>query len=99
MRVKLFQIYDKVAESVSGPIMAFNREGPAIREFQSVLEMGDKTNPGRYPDNYELRAIGFQETDTGQLEPFSVPETTYTGEEWLALQDRNAKLAALREVK
>lgn len=95
MKQKLFQLFDRTAEMVSGPIMAFNREAPAIREFHAVLEMGDKSQPGRYPEQFELLMIGEQDTDTGALTSCT-PEKVTDGQEWLDSRERDKLIAQAR---
>lgn len=84
MKTKLYQIYDRVAEQVVGPIMAGSRDGAAIRNFTEVLQ--DKnTELGKHPMDYELRHIGEQDLESGGVT--SVPVTTIlTGAAWIREQ-------------
>lgn len=80
-KTKLFQMYDRKAETMTGPILAYNREGPAIRDFHTVLA-NRESHPGMYPEDYELRQIGYQDETTGEIQ--SEIRTIATGEAWLA---------------
>lgn len=86
-KTKLFQIFDRTAESVGGPIMASRIPAPAIREFHTIL--GDpNTMPGKYPEQYELREVGEQDETTGEITG-GPPKTITTGEAWIEQQQRN----------
>lgn len=80
----LYQLYDLTAQMVTGPIMSFNRDGPAIREFNAVLTMKD-TQPGRYPEQFTLLKIGSQDETTAAITA-APPETIATGKAWLDQQ-------------
>lgn len=80
-------MFDTEAQSVAGPILIEKRPAPAIRAFHSVLA-NDKTMPGQYPQHFELRYVGDQDEDTGQITA-TRPETIATGIAWLqATADR-----------
>lgn len=63
---KLFQVYDRKAEMVVGPIMTYNRAGPAVRDYHGLLN-NKETQPGRYPEDYDLLEIGEQDDATGAI--------------------------------
>lgn len=86
---ELYQIYDKKAESIRGPIMAYNRPGPAIRSFNELC--GNKeTEIGKYPEDFQLRHIGTQDEETGEISPIEHPALAViaTGEAWLEGQNK-----------
>lgn len=80
-KTNLYSLYDKEAETVVGPIVAERRHAPAIRIFTELLNDA-KTLPGQYPQHFELRHIGEQDTDTAHLTA-CVPITIASGQEWL----------------
>lgn len=82
----LYQLYDLTARSVAGPIMIEKRDAPAIRLFHSLLANPD-TQPGRYPDDFELRLIGEQNEYTSQITALD-PQTVATGAGWVEQQRR-----------
>lgn len=84
---ELYQIYDLKAESVRGPIMAYNRPGPAVRAFNELCA-NKESEIGRYPKDFHLLHIGTQDEETGEIE--SGRNTVIaTGEAWLAAQTTN----------
>lgn len=96
MITKLFQFYDRTAESVTGPIITSHREGPAIREFHSVLANKNQ-GPGQYPDQFDLIQIGEQDTDTGIIKPVirndkATTEVVATGKRWREEQETQREL-------
>lgn len=79
-KTKLYQLYDNEAETVVGPIAADLRHPSAIRNFYEVL--GDPTTyPSKYPQHFDLRHIGVQETTTGEITPCK-PEVIARGSTW-----------------
>lgn len=80
----LYQIYDTCAECAAGPIMSQKKEAPALRDFHAVLGM-DNTMPGRYPEQFELRYLGFQDETTGHIDA-CLPQIVATGRAWAALR-------------
>lgn len=91
--VKLFQLYDTNAESVSGPLLAAANQAPYIREFKRLL--GDpNSDPGRYPEDFELRELGTQDTATGAITALETPRTLYSGKQWLLDQNNGLTSSA-----
>lgn len=84
MRKQLYQIRDRIAGVVVGPIMAFPREAPAIREFEDLLA-NQQTTIGQHPADYDLHHIGQQDQDSGELDPI-IPTTIYYGQDWVTKQ-------------
>lgn len=90
--VKIFQLYDTNARTVTGPMLQSENAAPFIREFKRLL--GDKnTDVGKFPEDFELRELGEQETETGELYPIT-PKTLYSGQQWL-LDQNNGMTSAL----
>lgn len=83
----LYQLYDRKAQAVSGPIMIYKRDAAAVRLFHSVLS-DTRTEPGRYPEDFELRLIGEQNEYTAQLTALE-PQIIATGTQWVEQQNRN----------
>lgn len=83
---ELYQLYDKTARSVAGPIMMQKHAAPAIRDFHSILANTD-TMPGRYPEQFDLLHVGTQDEETGTLAAVE-PRPVATGAAW-----REARLA------
>lgn len=87
---RLFQLYDKKAQTASGPIMAAHLPAPFVREFKRLL--GDTTTDvGKYPEDFELREIGTQDLTTCEITAFP-PQTIYSGAQWLADRETSAAL-------
>lgn len=87
--VRLYQMYDRVSESVVGPIIADRVDASAIRTFYLVLA-DPKTQPGQYPSDFVLLLLGEQE-EGGRLVPVFgdlSPVTIATGEQWLVSQSQ-----------
>lgn len=98
MKVKLFQVWDREAQAVTGPIMTFEREGPAIREFHTAMAT-EGTYLNRNPGDYDLIQIGEQETTTGVIDPIikngiSVHEVVTEGWKW---KQANEKIQSIPE--
>lgn len=91
-KTKLYQFFDVVAEAVTGPIIAVNRDAAAIRIFQEIVS-DERTEPHKNPEDYELRLIGFQDTETGMLAP-ETPTRIYGGAEWARERARAASRAS-----
>lgn len=84
-RTKLYQVYDLKAESVAGPVMAQKNDGPAIRDFHSILQ-NPETMPGRHPHDFNLIQIGEQDEETGVIEDTTV-RIVATGSGWKLAQE------------
>lgn len=79
---ELYQIYDKIAEAVVGPIMSANRAAPIIRSFYELLA-DERRELNKHAADYDLLHIATQDEETGEILAFR-PETTATGAAWLA---------------
>lgn len=78
----LYQIYDVAAECVGGPIIAAPKDSIPVRDFLRLLQ--DKnTDPGKYPEQYNLLRIGTQDLTTGQIAA-DKPVVIYEGAQFLA---------------
>lgn len=91
-KTNLYSMYDKEAETVVGPIVAELRHAPAIRTFGELC--ADKnTVVGKYAEQFQLRFVGTQNLETGEITPVTIHpgyEIIATGAEWLAAQRRAA---------
>lgn len=65
--MRLYQLFDKVADTVEGPVLTFGVDAPAVRMFHDLL-MDERTGPGRHPGDYELLCVGSQDS-TGVIAP------------------------------
>lgn len=78
---RLYQMYDRVARQVDGPIMQFRNDSAAVRTFHDVL--GNRnTTPGQHPGDYDLYCVGEQDAETGVVTP-ATPEVVATGISWV----------------
>lgn len=79
-KTRLYIVYDRVAETTYGPIIAQNRDAAAIRIMQEAFS-DERTELHKNPDDYELRLIGYMDTETGEVAP-DQPARIYGGAEW-----------------
>lgn len=79
-KIKLYQVYDNVAETVLGPIVSATKDAAAIRNFQEALAHPE-SNLSKAPGDFDLLALGTQETSNGTVEP-TVPFSIYKGAQW-----------------
>lgn len=91
---ELYQVWDRKAESVVGPILTANRPAPIVRYFHEVLA-DEKTDLGKHPEDYNLVHIGTQDTDTGTISGLYDDngvvriEVIATGEAWASSREVN----------
>lgn len=90
MKTRLYQLYDKTAGMVTGPIITEKKDGPAIRAFHAVLA-DNRTLPGRYPDQFQLHYLGEQDEETGSIDPGTGAQIVATGDAWLAYANHQGK--------
>lgn len=69
----LYLIFDTVADSVSGPLMAFPNDAVARRTFQDALT-GQGSILGSHPQDFQLRKVGMIDRQSGEVvgKPFEV---------------------------
>lgn len=91
-KTRLYIVYDSVAETTYGPIIAQNRDAAAIRIVQEAFA-DERTELHKNPDDYELRLIGYQDTETGELAP-ETPTRIYGGAEWTRERAKAAATSA-----
>ena len=84
-RLRLFQTYDLVAQSIIGPIIITANEGAALRIFTDSLKNPDSL--GKHPEDYQMREIGKIDPDTGELTPCEVRTLALTGKAWAQQQN------------
>lgn len=82
----LYQVYDKEAHATAGAIFPEKRDAPAIRAFYELFTQKN-TMPGKYPEHFELRHVGVQDEETGQITAESPPSKITDGTAWLAVQN------------
>lgn len=99
-RIRLYQLYDTVSETVVGPIMAQHRDAAAIRGFNEILA-DTRTEPGQHPADFNLLCLGEQDTETGEIIAFKAPTNDTpisTGILWIEINKaRAADLSAQQQ--
>lgn len=89
MILKLYRVYDKIAETGLGPVLIEGHDKAAIRTFTDVCK--DKsTQLGQHPHDYELQKIGEIETTTNDIVD-NKRHTIITGEQWASLEDKETR--------
>lgn len=81
----IYAIYDKVADDL-GPLTTHRHVASAIRMFSDVAT-NQQTMVGQHPHDYELRCLGYINSDH-QIEPAN--DVVLTGENWVAAQQFSA---------
>lgn len=81
-KIGLYQVYDDKAGTVSGPIMAARRAGPAIRDFTNLLRTRD-TQAALHPQDFRLVLVGEQDDETGVIQPVDPIQTVLSGATWM----------------
>lgn len=76
--VNLYQVFDLNAGRTAGSIFTEYQHGPAIRSFRELLGGSKETLPARYPADFDLKCLGQQDVETGDIFP-QTPETIYRG--------------------
>lgn len=90
--VELYQIRDLVGQTVVGPIITVKHQGAAVRHFTDLLK--DKnTIIASHPDDYELVCLGYQNEETGAIDPIDKPTAVLTGTQWVYMQQAAAAAA------
>lgn len=85
---RLYQVYDKRAGSIAGPIMAERIDAPAIRTFFDILK-NPQTLPGQHPADFDLLCVGTQDDETATIDAWTRPDVIVTGEQWKRAQEAN----------
>lgn len=67
MRMRLYNVFDRPAETILGPIVAARTDAEAIRSFRALL-VDEKSQLGSYPADFDLLFVGVQD-ETGMLYP------------------------------
>ena len=98
----LYQIYDLKAEKVSGPIMPATKDAVALRTFHELLDNKD-TTPGQHPGDFQLLYLGYQDEETGIIDPVKTLTVVASGREWATQraeladsEQRNARHSDIR---
>lgn len=74
---RLYQIYDKKAESVVGPIMSCKADAVAIRAFSDNMRQADSPL-AQHPEDFDLLLIG-EQGDSGHIYNNERTETLMQG--------------------
>lgn len=87
MTKKLFSVYDLVAETIVGPILAEPVAASAIRAFHDALGMKDSTLAS-HPADFNLLELG-EISSNGLILPVlgESPIIVATGSAWLAAKE------------
>lgn len=68
MRRRMYQLRDKVAMCLVGPILLERNDAPAVRSFYLGCEDA-QSNLSKFPADYELVCLGEYDDEVGILEP------------------------------
>lgn len=74
--INLYQVYDRQARTVLGPIFSAINEVSVARELRDHANNKD-TIIGKSPDDFDLICIGYQDQDTGKVDPFDGPDIVF----------------------
>lgn len=83
---RLYQVMDRVADAVLGPVIVEKTDGTAIRIFHDALS-DQRSMLGQHPRDFDLVLIGYQDERTGTLDP-QQPQVIATGYGWVEHQQR-----------
>lgn len=83
MTKQLFTIYDIVAQTIVGPIIAEVHQAPAIRAFHDALAQPNSLL-AQHPGDFTLLLIGELTLQGQYLANDLYPQTIATGSAWLA---------------
>lgn len=91
---RIYAIYDKVAEDISGPAITCRNEAEAVRLFTELLNRKDSTI-GAHPKDHDLIWLGdiiSKHTEGVQLDAArgESGQIVMSGETWAALQEVTA---------
>lgn len=67
MRMRLYNVFDRVADTILGPIVAARTDGEADRSFQQLL-VDPKSSLSATPGDFDLLHVGVQD-ESGMLYP------------------------------
>lgn len=88
MNNRIYAIYDKVAQTLTGPLMQFRADAAAVRVFND-LATDPKTQIAQHPADYDLLKLGELVDETTI---FPETETILEGSTWLALNQKTPHL-------
>lgn len=96
--MRLYQIFDRVSQEVTGTIMSYRLDAPAIRTFFDWLK-NPKVGPGAHAGDFDLLCIGTQ-LPTGEVNQdpefvagvTSYPVVVAQGAAWLEAQSQQLSL-------
>lgn len=84
----IFAVYDLVAQSISGPIMAFSAEPVAVRSFSDAC-LGAGSILASHPKDYHFVQLGTVDLTTGELTSLPTPRLVITAEAVLDIAERS----------
>lgn len=76
MKTKLFQVYDRVAQQLIGPIWLSSRKEAAARDFREWLD-DERSKLGGHKADYELWQLAELDTETGNIKDNSELDGAY----------------------
>lgn len=93
--VHLYQIKDHIGHTMAGPIMTVMHEAAAVRYFMDMLR-DNTTMIGKHPEDYSLVFLGYQDDETGAIDPRENPLTILKGSTWAEAQTptENSRITA-----
>lgn len=89
MSKHLYQVYDKVSQTVIGPILVEPHAAPAIRQFHDALS-APGSMLGSHPEDFDLLELG-EVKENGLILPVlgESPITVATGAAWAAAKEKS----------
>lgn len=85
MTRRLYTVYDVVAASSLGTVIAESADAPAIRAFNDALANSNSLL-GQHPADFNLLYLG-ELDESGEITPVK-PETIATGKGWLQMKEK-----------
>lgn len=82
---KLYVVYDKLAESPAGPLVALPHDAVAIRMFQEIAA-DSQTQVSRFLSDHDLRCVGFFNEQQCHVEAID-PVIVLTGDAVIAMRN------------
>lgn len=90
MFATLFCVFDNKANEMMGGVQIQKHDALAIRTFTDAIKHPE-SRLVLHPDDYELRKLGYINTESGQIDP-QTPEVVITAAQIIAtLTPENAK--------
>lgn len=93
MPKQIYAVYDRVAQDITGGLMVFTHDAPAVRIFVDAL--GDEsTILNKHPNDFELVCLGEFDNPDGRIEltGYLQHRSVLTGEAWKAGQQAQVEV-------